>query len=56
MEQEIERRVLGFAKKNQNRMEKETGVESSLLEDDVKQYLEQVMHEVQNQKAQSANN
>jgi hypothetical protein len=55
MEREIENRVLGLTKKSQSRMAKETGIESSLSEDDIKQYLEQVMQEVQNQRAQPNN-
>ena len=55
MEQEIEKRVIGFTKRNQNRMAKETGVQTSLSDDDVKQYVEQVIREVQNQKAQATN-
>jgi hypothetical protein len=55
MEQEIEKRVIGFTKRNQNRMAKETGVQTSLSDDDVKQYVEQVLREVQNQKAQATN-
>jgi hypothetical protein len=55
MGREIEKRIVGFTKKNQGMMAKETGVESSLSEEDIKQYLEQVMHEVQNQKARANN-
>ncbi len=55
MEQEIEKRVIGFTKRNQNRLAKETGVQTSLSDDDVKQYVEQVLREVQNQKARATN-
>jgi hypothetical protein len=46
MEQEIQRRVLTLTKQNQNRMAEETGIQSSLTDDDVKEYLEQVIEEV----------
>jgi len=50
MEQEIQRRVLAVTKKTQELMSEETGVQSSLSEDDMKQYLEQVIREVKMQK------
>jgi hypothetical protein len=46
MEQEIQQRVIRFTKQNQNRMLEESGIHSSLTEDDVKVYLEQVIKEV----------
>lgn len=46
MEQEIEKRVLAIAKRNQHIMAQETGIQSSLSEDDVKQYLAEVITEV----------
>jgi hypothetical protein len=46
MEQEIQKRVIALTKQNQNKMAEETGVESSLTEDDIKEYLEQVIEEV----------
>jgi hypothetical protein len=52
MEREIENKVVGFTKRNQNKMAKETGIQSSLSEDDIKQYLEQVIREVQSKKPQ----
>jgi hypothetical protein len=51
MEREIEKKVIGFTKMHQNRMTEETGVQSSLSEDDIKGYLKQVIQEVQNQKS-----
>lgn len=51
MEREIEDKVIGFTKRNQDNMAKETGVQSSLTEDDIKKYLEEVIREVQSQKA-----
>ena len=50
MEQEIKKRVLSFTKQNQNRMTEETGIQSSLTEEDMKQYLEQVISEVKMQR------
>jgi hypothetical protein len=50
MEQEIQRRVLSFTKQNQNRMAEETGIQASLTEEDVKDYLQQVIREVTKQK------
>ena len=50
MEQEIQRRVLSLTKQNQNKMAEETGIQSSLTEDDVKDYLQQVITEVKKQR------
>ena len=55
MEHEIEKKVIGLTKMNQNRMAKETGVQSSLSEDDIKGYLKQVIQEVQSQKSHPTN-
>jgi hypothetical protein len=46
MEQEIQERVLKVAKEQQEELEEHTGIEPSLSEEDVKQYLEQVIEEV----------
>jgi hypothetical protein len=50
MEQEIQKRVLEFTKRTQDMMAEETGIKSSMTEDDMKQYLEQVIREVKIQK------
>jgi hypothetical protein len=50
MEQEIQRQVLMLTKQNQDKMAEESGISSSLSEDDVKVYLEQVIKEVSNSK------
>lgn len=50
MEQEIQRRVLIITKQNQTRMAEETGIQTSLTDDDVKEYLEQVIEEVMKEK------
>jgi hypothetical protein len=50
MEQEIQRRVLTITKQNQDRMAEETGIQSSLTDEDVKDYLEQVLEEVKKEK------
>jgi hypothetical protein len=46
MEQELQKRVLTIAKKNSDIMTEETGVKPSLSEDDMKQYLEEVLKEI----------
>jgi hypothetical protein len=47
MEREIEAgRSIAIAKRNQNIMAQETGIQSSLSDDDVKQYLAEVITEV----------
>jgi hypothetical protein len=46
MEQELQKRVLTVAKKNSDIMTEETGVKPSLSEDDMKQYLEEVLKEI----------
>jgi hypothetical protein len=47
--------MIGLTKINQNRMAKETGIQSSLSEDDIKGYLKQVIQEVQKQKTYPTN-
>jgi hypothetical protein len=56
MEQEIQKRVLELTKRTQDMMAEETGIQSSITEDDMKQYLEQVIREVKIQKSSSNNN
>jgi hypothetical protein len=46
MEQEIEKRVIELTKRNQDRMTEQTGIQPSLTDDDMKEYLEQVIREV----------
>jgi hypothetical protein len=46
MEQELQSRVLTIAKKNSDTLAEETGVETSMNEDDMKDYLEIVMKEL----------
>lgn len=55
MEQSIMKRAIAFTNRNRDRMIQETGIESSLSEDDIKQYLNQVIEEVQNQKVHTDN-
>ena len=50
MEQEIQKKVIDFTKRNQDRMAEETGIQSSLSEEDVKEYFQQVIREVKVQK------
>jgi hypothetical protein len=49
MEQEIQKRVLRLAKEQEETMIEQTGIESSLDEDDMKEYLKQVINEVKKQ-------
>jgi hypothetical protein len=51
MEQEIQKQVLILTKRNQDKMAEESGISSSLSEDDVKMYLEQVIKEISQNKA-----
>jgi hypothetical protein len=46
MEQEIQKKIVEFTKQNQHRMAEETGIQSSLTEEDMKEYLDQVIREV----------
>ena len=50
MEKELQSRVLTIAKKNSDTLAEETGVETSMSEDDMKDYLEVVMDELHNKK------
>jgi hypothetical protein len=50
MEQQIQNRVIEIAKRNQDTMAEETGIQSSLSEDEMKRYLEQVIREVKMQR------
>ena len=45
-----EGRVVALTKKHQDSIEEETGVESSLTEDDMKEYLQQVIEELKKTK------
>jgi hypothetical protein len=46
MQRAIEKRVVSLTKQNQDKMAEETGIQSSLSEDDMKQYLQEVIREV----------
>ena len=50
MEQEIQKKVLTFSKKTKYLLEDETGISSSVDEDDVKRYLEEVLRELKGEK------
>ncbi len=50
MEQEFQKRVLTIAKKNSDIMTEETGVQPSLTEDEIKEYLNMVVNEVKHTK------
>jgi hypothetical protein len=46
MEQELQKRALRLAKVQEETMIEQTGIESSLNEDDMKDYLNEVINEV----------
>jgi hypothetical protein len=50
MEREVQTHVLTVAKKASDIMAKETGVEAPMTEDDMKDYMQVVMKELQNKR------
>jgi hypothetical protein len=46
MEQEIQRRVLRFSKNTKDHMEDDTGISTSIDDDDIKRYLDEVLAEL----------
>jgi hypothetical protein len=56
MEQEIQRRVIAVTRQNQDKMVEESGIESSLTEEDMKEYLQQVIEEVKKTKSTPRDN
>ena len=50
MQQEIQRRVMRITKEHQGNMEEQTGVQSSLNEEAIKQYLDEVIQEIRAKK------
>ncbi len=46
MEQDLQKRVLTIAKENSDVMTEETGVQPSLTEDEIKEYLDMVVNEI----------
>ena len=46
MEQEFESRVLAVSRRVSDKIEEETGVETSMTEEDMKQYLNDVLKEI----------
>jgi len=54
MSQEIEKIVLRIAKDNQSSLADQTGVQSSIAEDDMKQYLANVLSEIKRSKNKGA--
>jgi hypothetical protein len=46
MEQEIQKKVLRFSKRTKDNMENETGISTSVDDDDIKRYLEEVLIEL----------
>jgi hypothetical protein len=55
MEQQIQRRIIEMTRQNQNIFANETGVEPSLNDDEVKEYLHEVLKEVKKEKVQNDN-
>jgi hypothetical protein len=55
MEQEVERRVIKLSKRTKGLMEQETGISTSLDDDDVKRYLEEVLIELKSMKKNDHN-
>jgi hypothetical protein len=50
MEQEVERKVIRFSKRTKDLMEQETGIRTSVDEDDVRLYIEEVLIELKGKK------
>ena len=55
MEQEIQKRVITITKQNQDRMAEESGIQSSLTEEDMKEYLQQVIKEIETARRGNSN-
>jgi hypothetical protein len=55
MEQEIQKRVVTITKQNQDRMAEESGIQSSLTEEDMKEYLQQVIKEIETARRGNSN-
>ena len=53
MEQQIQRRVIAFTKQNQDKLVEETGIQSTVTEEEMRQYVDQVIEEVRRNKATS---
>jgi DNA-binding protein Fis len=47
IEQEIQKKVITITRQNQERMAEETGIQSSITEEDMKSYLQEVMKEIE---------
>jgi hypothetical protein len=50
MEQQIERRVIGLTKATKDSIVDESGIQSSLTEEDMKRYLDMVIREIKSEK------
>lgn len=50
MEQQIQRRVISLTKQNQEKLVEDTGIQSTLTEEEMKQYIDQVIKEVMGKK------
>ncbi len=54
MGQQIERKVSSFTKQNQDKLVEETEIQSTLTEEDMKQYIDQVIEEVMRKKTSTS--
>ena len=55
MEQAIQKKVLRFSRRTKDLMEYETGISTSVDEDDIKRYLEEVLIELKDMKKNNHN-
>ena len=46
IEQEIQKKVISITRQNQERLAEEDGIETSITEDEMKAYLDEVIREV----------
>jgi hypothetical protein len=51
MQQQIQKRVMTLTKRNQDTMAQTIGIQSSLSDEDIRQYLDQVLNELHTKKA-----
>jgi len=56
MEQEIETNVIHIAKEQEENLEEDTGVQPSMTEDEIKDYLHVVIHEINKHRNNSVHN
>jgi hypothetical protein len=54
MQQQIEKRIIASTRAAKYSMTEQSGIESSLTEEDVKQYVEKVLREIKGQKGRGS--